>query len=290
MSSLAFKAPRSLDELAGCLALADAGTRILGGGTDLVIQLRDRGVTEGTLVDLTRVAGLDRIELEDGWIRIGANVTYGGIAEHPLVTGLVPCLGEMASQVGSVQVRNSARLPGNIANASPAGDSIATLMALDARVELLNGRGELATRKVCEVVTGIGRTTLARDEAIVAVLVPRPAATVRSAYGKIGMGARSQVVIANVSLTLVLDYPASGRIGDPRVVLGSAAPLAYHARQAEALLEGSRPSAALAQELATVLRREVEVSIKGIEMFRHKMNDIQGLALDLASNLFSDVL
>jgi CO/xanthine dehydrogenase FAD-binding subunit len=289
MSNLSYKAPATVDELAGCLALADAGTRLLGGGTDLVIQMRDRGMTEGTLVDLTRVAGLDQVELEGDWISIGANVTYAEMAVHPLITGMVPCLAQMADQVGSLQIRNTARLPGNIANASPAGDSIATLMALDARVELLNGRGERSHRRIDQVVTGIGRTTLARDEAILAVQVPRPAATVRSRYGKIGMGPRSQVVIANVSLTLVLDFPPeSGLIRDPRVVLGSAAPLAYHARKAEALLDGSRPSMALAQELAAVLRGEVEVSIKGIEMFMHKLNDVQGLALDLFANLFSD--
>ena len=290
MCSLGYQAPGTLAELAGCLARADAGTRILGGGTDLVIQMRDKGITEGTLLDLTRVAGLDQITLDGEVIRIGANVTYAELGEHPLITGLAPCLGEMADQVGSLQIRNIARLPGNIANASPAGDSIATLIALDASVELLNGRGEISTRKVEAVVTGIGRTTLGRDEAIVAVLLPLPAPATRSAYGKIGMGARSQVVIANVSLTLVAACDDRGLITRAQVVLGSAAPLAFHARQAEALLTGRRPSPELARELAGTLRSEVEASIKGVEIFMHKLNDVQGLALDLFSRLFRDLL
>ena len=283
MCSLGYQAPGTLAELAGCLARADAGTRILGGGTDLVIQMRDKGITEGTLLDLTRVAGLDQITLDGEVIRIGANVTYAELGEHPLITGLAPCLGEMADQVGSLQIRN-------IANASPAGDSIATLIALDASVELLNGRGEISTRKVEAVVTGIGRTTLGRDEAIVAVLLPLPAPATRSAYGKIGMGARSQVVIANVSLTLVAACDDRGLITRAQVVLGSAAPLAFHARQAEALLTGRRPSPELARELAGTLRSEVEASIKGVEIFMHKLNDVQGLALDLFSRLFRDLL
>jgi len=291
MSNFAFQAPATVAELAGCLAEAGPGTRLLGGGTDLIIQLRERGIQDGTLIDLTRVAGLDTITLDGDTIKIGANVTYTDIAEHPLITGLVPCLGEMASQVGSLQIRNSARLPGNIANASPAGDSIATLMALEASVLILNGRGETCTRTIEAVVTGIGKTSLAPDEAILAVHLPRPRATQRSRYGKFGMGARSQVVIANVSLTLVVDYdPGRGLITGAQAVLGSAAPLAYHARQAEALLTGRRPTPELARELAETLRREVETSIKGIAMFMHKLNDIQGLALDLFAHLFRDVM
>ncbi len=291
MSNFAFKAPATVAELAGCLAEAGPGTRILGGGTDLIIQLRERGIQDGTLIDLSRVAGLDTICLDGDTLRIGANVTYTALAEHPLITRLVPCLGEMASQIGSLQIRNSARLPGNIANASPAGDSIATLMALDASVLVLDGRGETRSARVDAVVTGIGKTTLAPDEAILAVHLPRPGATQRSRYGKIGMGARSQVVIANVSLTLVLDYDAGqGLITRAQAVLGSAAPLAFHARRSEALLTGRRPSPELARELAGTLRDEVAASIKDVPMFQHKLNDIQGLALDLFSHLFRDVL
>jgi CO/xanthine dehydrogenase FAD-binding subunit len=105
MSNLSYKAPATVDELAGCLALADAGTRLLGGGTDLVIQMRDRGMTEGTLVDLTRVAGLDQVELEGDWISIGANVTYAEMAVHPLITGMVPCLARWPTR--SVRCRSA---------------------------------------------------------------------------------------------------------------------------------------------------------------------------------------
>jgi CO/xanthine dehydrogenase FAD-binding subunit len=290
MSSLAYKAPRTLDELVDCLAQADADTRLLGGGTDLVIQLRERGIRQGTLVDLTGVAGLDQVQEDGDWLRIGANVTYSDLMEHPRINALVPSLAQMAGQIGSAQVRNSARLPGNIANASPAGDSIATLLALGAEVELLDGRGARATRPVAEVVTGIGRTSLARDQAIVAVRIPRPGPDARSAYGKIGMGPRSEVVIANVSLTLALDFPPGGRIREPRVALGSAAPVAFRARRAEALLDGREPSRELAEALAACLHQEVADSIKGNPIFLHKLNDIQGLALDVFGRLFSDVL
>lgn len=289
MSSLVFKAPATLDDLVACLGEAGPATYLLGGGTDLIIRIRDKGITEGTLINLTGIAGLDAIEQTRDAITIGANVTYAELCASPVIAGILPCLAQMAAQVGSVQIRNLARLPGNIANASPAGDAIATLMALDARLHVLDGRGGLTRRNIHDVVTGIGRTTLNRDEAIIRVEIPAPSPGQRSRYGKIGMGARSQVVIANVSLTMVLDCPPGlGRIAGARIVLGSAAPLAYHARSAEALLQDRTPGPELAAELAEALRAEVEVSIKGIAMFQHKMNDIQGLALDMGTVLFRD--
>jgi carbon-monoxide dehydrogenase medium subunit len=197
------------------------------------------------------------------------------------------CLVQMASQVGSAQIRNMARLPGNIANASPGGDAVPALIALDAAALVLDGSGMTTVRRVDEVVTGIGRTTLRTGEAIIGVRIPRPGPDQRSAFGKIGMGARTRVVIANVSLTLVLEVdPAQGRIQDARVVLGSAAPVAFHARTAEALLKGRRPDPALAGDLAGTLRAEVKASIQEIAIFQHKLNDIQGLALDLFAQLF----
>jgi len=285
--SFAYQAPATLDALAGCLRGADAGTFLLGGGTDLIIRLRDRGITRGTLLDLTRVEGLDRVDVADDAITIGANVTYAQVADHPFLQDRLPCLAQMASQVGSAQIRNMARLPGNIANASPGGDAVPALIALDAVVLVLDGSGMTTVRRVDEVVTGIGRTTLRPGEAIIGVRIPRPGPHQRSAFGKIGMGARTRVVIANVSLTLVLEVdPAQGRIRDARVVLGSAAPVAFHARTAEALLEGRRPDPALAGDLAGTLRAEVKASIREIAIFQHKLNDIQGLALDLFAQLF----
>jgi CO/xanthine dehydrogenase FAD-binding subunit len=291
VAGLTVKTPEDLDQLVRCLTQADDRTWLLGGGTDLVIRMRDRGITEGTLIDLTGVAGLDRIEADDRWVTIGANVTYAQVAAHPLVATELAALAQMASQVGSTQIRNMARLPGNLANASPAGDAIANLMALDARLELLDGRGATVVRSVPELVTGIGRTTLDRNQAIVRVRIPRPGPGQRSGYGKLGLAARREVVIANVSLTLVVDYDRSAQvIRDARAVLGSAAPLAYHATRAEALLRGRRPGRALALELAEALRAHVEVSINGIEMFKHKLQDVQGLALDVFERLFADEL
>lgn len=287
MSDFVFRTPSNLSQLSTCLRDAGPETWLLGGGTDLVIRLRDRGIARGTLIDLTGVAGLDRIEVEDGWVSIGANVTYARLAGDPVIRARLSCLAQMASQVGSAQIRNMARLPGNIANASPGGDAVATLVALGAQVQVLDRRGETTLRPVAQVVTGIGRTSLVPGEAIIRVRIPLPGPSWRSAYGKIGMGARAQVVIANLSLTVLVDYDsARRRIQDAVVVLGSAAPVAFRAEAAELLLKGRTPGPELARELAAVLRDRVQASIGSVPVFQHKLNDVQGLALDLTAQLF----
>jgi CO/xanthine dehydrogenase FAD-binding subunit len=291
MAEFACRNPESLEELALCLAQADERTFLLGGGTDLVVRLRDRGIDRGTLIDLSRLQDLDRIDQDPDWITVGANVTYAALAAHPLARRKLPCLVEMAEQVGSVQIRNLARLPGNLANASPAGDVLGTLLALDAQVEILDGRGARSFRPVAGLVTGIGRTCLARDEAIVGIRIPQPGPHRRQGYGKIGLGARRQMVIANVSLTLVLDCdPESGLIRDPRVALGSCAPVAFRCAEAEELMRARRPWPDLGAELAETLRARVAASIGAVAIFQHKLNDVRGLALDLHQRLFADAL
>ena len=194
----------------------------------------------------------------------------------------------MASQIGSVQIRNTACLPGNLANASPGGDSIGTLLALDARVLILDAKGATRQVGIDDLVLGIGKTSLARNEAIIGVRIPVPDSA-RNGFGKLGLAARRQVVIANVSLTMVFDYQESKRrIREARIVLGAAAPKAFRAAGAEALCRDRKPSEALAGELAECLRLQVQESIRGNPLFLHKLNDVQGLARDVLHTIFAD--
>ena len=289
MPDLAFQTPATLEELTSCLRLAGPDTYLLGGGTDLVIRLRERGVTRGTLIDLTGVAGLDRVQADGAWIHVGANVTYAQLADHPLVqAGTCPAWPRWPSRWAPPRSATWPACPGTWPTPPRAGTPSPTLLALQAQAEILDGTGAAAWRTVPELVTGIGRTTLQPGEAIIGVRIPRPGRLQRSAYGKIGMGARTRVVIANLSLALVLEYdPDPGRILGARVALGSAAPVAFRSAVAEALLQGAAPTPALAQDLAEALRGEVKASIGAVAIFQHKLNDVRGLALDLFEQLFA---
>jgi xanthine dehydrogenase FAD-binding subunit len=288
MASIRYEAPADLDALARCLAASGPDTCLLGGGTDLLPRFHGRIPAGTALIDLRSVQGLDRIEHLEGEIQLGANVTYTRLSEDPSIRRQLACLAEMASGVGSIQIRNAACLPGNLANASPGGDAIGTLLALDAQVLVLDSGGARRTVAIPELVLGIGRTSLARDEAIIGIRIPVPASP-RNGFGKLGLGARREVVIANVSLTMVFDFrEAEGVIAGARIVVGSAAPRAYRSPEAEDLCTGRPPSAALARELSDCLTRVVRASIGQNPLFAHKPSDVQGLALDVFQHIFAD--
>ncbi|MEI7463658.1 MAG: FAD binding domain-containing protein [Candidatus Taylorbacteria bacterium] len=290
MSSIRYETPTDLEALAQCLGRATERTHLLGGGTDLLPKFHGRIPVGTTLIDMTGIRALDTLEITAETVAIGANVTYARLAQEPFVQARIPCLSTMASQIGSVQVRNLACLPGNLANASPGGDALGTLMALDAVVTILDAQGRTRSIEVADLVLGIGRTSLAMGEAIIGIRVPVPPSA-RSGFGKIGLGARSQVVIANVSLTMVFTLAAGDhRIGRARIVLGSAAPKAFRALEAEKACLHRRPSAAMAAELAESLRGNVQDSIRGNPLFQHKLNDVQGLAQDVFHAIFHDLI
>lgn len=290
MAELRYEMPSSIEELAACLDQADPQTRVLGGGTDLLPRFHGRIPTGTTLIDLRDVADLAALTVKDGVLKVGANVTYSRICQDAFIRRNVPCLAEMAEGVGSLQIRNAACLPGNLANASPGGDAIGVLMALDAKAVILQAKGSTRTLAIPDLIHGIGRTDLARNEAIIAIEIPVPSSP-RSGFGKIGMGARKEVVIANVSLSMVFDFDEkAGTITGARIVVGSAAPKAYRALAVEARCVGQRPSPELAGTLAVCLVGEVHTSIRGNTAFTHKQNDVKGLALDLFHRIFNDWL
>jgi CO/xanthine dehydrogenase FAD-binding subunit len=174
MRAFAYERPTRLDEAIGMLAEHGAAARPLAGGTDLIIRLRDRTVTPGVVVDLKRIADLDDgiLEAPEGRT-IGARATMTTILGDAGIGRDHQALAEAAAVVGSVQIRNRATLAGNIGNASPAADTIPALLVDDARV-VVAGPGGKRHVALDEILVRSGVTTLASDELITAVELPRP--------------------------------------------------------------------------------------------------------------------
>jgi CO/xanthine dehydrogenase FAD-binding subunit len=174
MRAFAYERPTRLDEAIGMLVEHGAAARPLAGGTDLIIRLRDRTVTPGVVVDLKRIA-----DLGDGILEAPEGRTIGARATMTTILGDAgigrdhQALAEAAAVVGSVQIRNRATLAGNIGNASPAADTIPALLVDDARV-VVAGPGGKRHVALDEILVRSGVTTLASDELITAVELPRP--------------------------------------------------------------------------------------------------------------------
>ncbi len=198
------------------------------GGTDLMVDINFGRARPTGLLDLTSVRGIDSWELTDDGrtVRIGAGVSFTTIIEK--LSGVCPALAQAARTVGSPQIRNRGTVAGNLATASPAGDSHPVLLACWARVEVESVRGSRLI-DIDDFFVGPKRSALAPDELIRAVLIP--AATGAQQFAKVGP--RNAMVIATTSFALNLDV-AGRRVGTG---IGSAGPTPLRARAAEQMLE-----------------------------------------------------
>jgi carbon-monoxide dehydrogenase medium subunit len=184
----------SPDRLTDALAILAAGgspadapspttrPRPLAGGTDLIIRLRDGSIRPDLVVDVKRIADLDDgIAVTGGRLVIGGRAVMTDIAAHPLVRSRFTALAEAASVVGSVQIRNRATLAGNIANASPAADTVPSLLVFDATIVVRGAAGE---RRIAadDVFVRSGVTPLRPDELITAIELPLRGDPVGSAH------------------------------------------------------------------------------------------------------------
>ena len=142
--------PETVQQVLDLLDHAGDQTKIIAGGTDLMIEIRD-GKWEGLedVIDISRVKDLDKIfEDDDGLIHIQANVTHNDILNSDLVRKTGSPLYQACYQVSSPQLRNRSTVVGNLVTASPANDAIPPLMAMDASLILVSGRGERKTKRV----------------------------------------------------------------------------------------------------------------------------------------------
>jgi len=223
VSPLQLRRPRSLRE--ALTILRDDGPLVpLAGATDLYVALNFGTLQDTRFLDLWPLEPLRRIETRGEVLSLGALVTYTGLTRSRLVKQRLPMLIDAARQVGGVQIQNRGTIGGNIANGSPAGDTLPVFAAAEAVVV---ARSASAERRIpfVEFYTGYRANVLRPDELIVAVEVPPLDG--RQWFRKVGTRAAqaiSKVVMAGI------------RSGGPRVALGSVGPVVVRARGAERAL------------------------------------------------------
>ena len=240
ISPLALLQPRSLRD--ALRMLRDEGPLTpLAGCTDLYVGLNAGALADRRFLNIWGLDALRGIELRGDVLRIGALATYSEIVRSADVRRLLPMLAAASREIGAVQIQNRGTIGGNIANGSPAGDTLPVLAAADALVEL---RGLDWTRTVpfTGFYTGYRASIRRPDELITAVNVPR----VEGAQWFRKVGARSAQSISKVVM-------AGVRAGRPRVALGSVAPTVVRARRTEDALASGAPIA----EAQRILQEEI---------------------------------
>jgi CO/xanthine dehydrogenase FAD-binding subunit len=254
--------PRNLADAFALLASAsspDTPLTPLAGGTDVMVRLTGEiGEPPSRLLDLWRLDELRGISSDGGAITLGALTTYTDIRRSVACREHLPALVEAAATIGAAQIQNRGTLGGNIANASPAGDTLPVLLALDAEIVVGGPRGE-RTIPAADFWVAYRRTALAPDELVLRIRI-QVAGGREARFRKIGT--RRAQAISKVVMALAWrergGSAASARAwSDVRVALGSVADRPIRARATEAILDGAAPTPETADAAAAVLAGEI---------------------------------
>jgi CO/xanthine dehydrogenase FAD-binding subunit len=229
--------------------------RPLAGGTDLLVQITGEiGPPPERVLDLWQIDELRGIRLRDGALELGALATYADIRGSAPCLEHAPALVEAAATIGAAQIQNRGTLGGNVMNASPAGDTLPVLLALDAQLVAGGGDGERVI-PAAAFWPAYRQTAVGPDELLVRVRIPLVADR-RQRFRKVGTR-RAQAISKVVIALAWREELGSGAWHDVRVALGSVAATPIRATATEAALEGGQPTEATADRAVAALLHEL---------------------------------
>ena len=234
----------SVDESLGVLAERGERARLIAGATDLIIEI-DRGVREGidTLVDVSRIPGLDQITLdEDGLIHLGPLVTHNHCVASKLIRERALPLAQAAWEVGSPQIRNRGTVAGNLITASPANDTITPLMALGSVVTLRSSTRERIV-PLQRFYRGVRDTVMQPDEMMVDIAFPAMNSDQEGTFIKLALRQAQAISLVNIAVIVTFgeespEHQSARTVERVAITLGAVAPVIIHAQEAEQYLAG----------------------------------------------------
>lgn len=255
----------SIEDVLPVLASKKEKARVVAGATDLILEM-ERGVRKGveTLVDITRIPGLDKIRLdENNRIHIGPLVTHNHCVASKLIREYAFPLARASWEVGSPQIRNRGTVAGNVITASPANDTISPLMALDAVVVLQSTRGIREVR-LAEFYTGVRRNGMQADEMLVDIHFPALQDGEIGTFSKFALRRAQAISLLNATVIVKM---TNDIVEAAKITLGAVAPVIIHAVLAEEYLIGK------------TLNKEVIEHAAGLAMQASRpINDVRGSA------------
>jgi CO/xanthine dehydrogenase FAD-binding subunit len=242
-----YEAPQTLEAASALLAKASGVARVLAGGTDLLIQMKNDMVEPDLVVDIKNIPEMRQIAEEKGRFRVGAAVTGMEVMEHEGFNAAWPGVVDGVSLIGSIQIRGRATVGGNLCNASPAADSVPALIAAGAVVSIAGpgGRREIPVE---DIAVAPGRTSLAKGEIVVSFLFPEKAPRSSGAYLRFTPRTEMDIAVVGAGIDLTLD--GSGICTRAKVALGAVAARVLVVPEAAAALVGSKVDEAALAKLA----------------------------------------
>jgi carbon-monoxide dehydrogenase medium subunit len=247
MTDLRYEAPATLQAAVALLAGAAGPTRVLAGGTDVIVQMETDLIEPALLVDIKKIPEVRQITEENGGFRIGAAVPGMEITSHPALNKAWPGVIDGVKLIGSIQIKGRASIGGNLCNASPAADSVPALVAAGAVVRIVGPSG---TREapVESIPVGPGKTSLAKGEIIASFLFPARPPRASDAYLRFTPRTEMDIAVVGVGVNVTLD--GGGTCTAARVGLGAVAPTVLLVKEAADALIGSKADEAALEKLA----------------------------------------
>ena len=277
--------PHSLDECLAVLATHGHESAILAGGTDLMISLRSGSRTPKFVLDISRLSEIRSVEQHAEVIKIGAILTYSELIAHPLIVKNFPALSAAMSCVGSLQIRNVGTLGGNIANSSPAADSIPPMMIHDAQV-MIQKVNSVRIEKLEKLIVGPYSNTLEPDELITGIILKPVESAYKQSYRRIAR--RKSLSIARVNMAVSAKLDADGLIEDVRIPWVLWRPTPLRIKKVEDSLIGLKPESKFIQETGELVARHI-VDLVGVRhSTEYKRPAIAGLVIKCLEDVFID--
>ncbi|MHA1582351.1 MAG: FAD binding domain-containing protein [Candidatus Baldrarchaeia archaeon] len=226
--------PKSLEEALELLDKYGEQAKLLAGGTDLIVKMKDGVVKPEYVIDLSRLEELKFISKENGVIKIGALTTLREIETSPIIRENVHVLSDAVEKMASWQIRNLGTIGGNLCNASPAADTAPPLLVLEAELKLTSSEGGRMV-PIDQFFTGPGETILKNNELLTEIQIPIMSDHIGTAFLKLGRRVAHTLSIVSVATLVVVEDDV---FKDVRIALGSVAPTPVRAKKTEDRFRG----------------------------------------------------
>lgn len=267
-----FKAS-SLNEALELLELYKENSKIIAGGTDLVIKLREKRVKPMVLIDISSIKEMIGINISEAFINIGAATNFSSIHMNQLFQGNLTGLAMAAKAVGSPQIRNSATIGGNICNASPAADILPPLLALEAEVIIKSKTGERLL-PLEELLVDKGKVDIGPQELLFCIKFPQPKADESIGFAKLGL--RRALAIARISVAVFVEVKEDS-FKRVRIATGACGRLPVREGYIEDFLMGRRIDAGIIEAAGEKFSEGLRERLAGRNAAEYKCEAIKGV-------------
>lgn len=248
--------------------------KIIAGGTDVIIQIREGKVKPTVLIDISNIEELKEMKETDGWFEMGSGVTFSEIIKKFSLQDKWVALAKAASSVGSPQIRNTATIGGNICNASPAADFVPPLLALDA-VVVLQSKKSVREMPLEEFIIEKGKVALEADEVLTKVKFRRLLESQGLGFSKLGF--RKALAISKVCTAVFLDIDKDNRCKEIRIANGALGKYGLRERKIEDFLRTKLLAASTIHQGSIKLKEEIEKRLGGRSTVAFKKEAATGI-------------